>query len=265
MSDFKLSRHRVRISDTQQSLRRPFSAVLLSDLHNMSYGEGNTELLQEIRNETPALILIAGDMVTAGKKAETESAMALMDSLTRSYQVYYANGNHESRLKADPERYGDSYERYADAIKSFGVHLLENTCTEIEAEGARLALWGLELPADYYRKLHREEPAGTQITELLGSPRQGAFNILLAHHPLYCEAYAAWGADLTLSGHLHGGIVRIPFLGGLLSPQFGLFPKYDRGLYRVDGRKLIVTAGLGSHTIPLRVNNPPEIVVIDFT
>lgn len=265
MSDFKITRHRVRISAAQPNLKRSFSAVLLCDLHNVSYGEGNARLLQEIRNENPELILVAGDMVTAGKEAEMDVAMSLMNSLTSSYQVYYANGNHEYRMKIKPERYGDSYERYTNAIKSFGVRLLENARVGIDVEGAKLTIWGLELPAEYFRKGRTDTLTAGQITEMLGDPAEGAFNILLAHNPIYGDAYAAWGADLALSGHLHGGIVRLPFLGGLISPQLHLFPKYDRGLYNVDGRKLIVSAGLGSHTIPLRINNPPEMVVIDFT
>lgn len=265
MSDFKVTRHRVRISDTQPNLKRPFSAVLLCDLHNVSYGEGNSRLLQEIRNENPELILVAGDMLTAGKEPEMDVAMSLMNALTRSYQVYYANGNHEHRMKINPEQYGDSYERYTNAIKSFGVHLLENAHADIDIEGAKLTIWGLELPGEYFRKGRGDALSAGQITELIGSPGPASFNILLAHNPIYGEAYAAWGAELTLSGHLHGGIVRLPFLGGLISPQMRLFPKYDRGLYKVDGRKLIVSAGLGSHTIPLRINNPPEMVVIDFT
>lgn len=265
MSDFKVTRHRVRISDVQPNLRRPFSAVFLSDLHNVSYGEGNSRLLQEIRNENPELVLVAGDMLTAGREPAMDAAMSLMNALTRSCQVYYANGNHEHRMKVNTERYGDSYERYSNAIKSFGVHLLENTGTDLDIEGAKLAVWGLELPGEYFKKGRAERLTQEQVAELLGRPRGDSFNILLAHHPVYCEAYAAWGADLTLSGHLHGGIVRLPLLGGVISPQMRLFPKYDRGLYKVDGRRLIVSAGLGSHTIPLRVNNPPEMIVIDFT
>ena len=87
---------------------------------------------------------------------------------------------------------------------------------------------------------------------------------MLAHHPAYFDAYASWGADLTLSGHLHGGMIRLPFVGGLVSPQMRLFPKYDKGLYTKKGKKLIVSAGLANHTVNIRINNPPELVVIDF-
>ena len=102
-----------------------------------------------------------------------------------------------------------------------------------------------------------------QVTEALGAPKEGCCNVLLAHNPVYFDTYAAWGADLTLSGHLHGGIVRLPLLGGVISPQMKLFPDYTRGCHTKENHRMIVGAGLGSHTIPIRINNPPELVVID--
>jgi hypothetical protein len=264
MAEFKVTRHRVRISNEQRSLRRPFTAVFISDLHNVCYGKANEQLLLEIRNENPELVLIAGDMVTAGKTAQTEAALALLDALTRSYPVYYGNGNHESRMKRNQEKYGDEYQRYADAVRSFGVHLLENTGTQITIQERRFTIWGLELPGEYFGRGRSVTLSPETITSLLGHPDPDSFNILLAHHPAYGDAYAAWGADLTLSGHLHGGIVRLPFVGGVISPQLRLFPKYDKGLYKIGDKRLLVSAGLGSHTIPLRINNPPELIVIDF-
>lgn len=264
MQEFKVTRYRIRTGSGSKMPEQPFSAVLLSDLHNVSYGEGNERLLQEIRNENPEFILAAGDILTAGDVPQMDAAMALMDELTKKYPVYYANGNHEHRMKINTEKYGGSYARYVNAIRSYGVHLLENGCERIEVRKMPIAVWGLELDGKFFRKGKKETLDAGQLRELLGEPDGGAFNILLAHHPVYAEAYADWGADLTLSGHLHGGIVRLPYFGGMISPQLRPFPKYDRGMYDVRGKKLIVSAGLGSHTIPLRINNPPQLIVIDF-
>lgn len=264
MSDFKVTRYRVRTGTETRSLEQPFSAVLLSDLHNVSYGENNSALLQEIRNENPELILVAGDMLTAGSEPQTEAAASLMDELTKRYQVYYANGNHEHRLKENTEKYGDRYERYSNRIKSLGVHLLENGSERVEVNRFPFRIWGLELDRTYFRRGRSTALSPSHIKELLGVPDEACFNILLAHHPAYFDAYASWGADLTLSGHLHGGMIRLPFLGGVVSPQVRLFPKYDRGMYAQGGKKMIVSAGLGDHTVSLRINNPPELVVIDF-
>lgn len=264
MPDFKVTRYKLRTEGFGWSVGSPFSAVFLSDLHNVSYGEQNGELLAEIRNQDPAAVFISGDMLTSGGAFEMDAAMALMDELTKKYPVYYANGNHEQRMKADPDRYGDTYERYSSAIKSFGVHLLEDGCERLELRRLPITVWGYELPMEYYRRGRRMELLPVQMEDTLGKPDKNSLNILLAHNPVYFDTYAAWGADLTLSGHLHGGIVRLPFFGGVVSPQMRLFPRYDKGMFTKDGKTLITSAGLGSHTIKLRINNPPELVVIDF-
>ena len=103
-----------------------------------------------------------------------------------------------------------------------------------------------------------------QIRKILGDPDEGSFNILLTHNPLYAESYSGWGADLTLAGHIHGGIIRIPFAGGLLSPERELFPRYDAGLYQVGGKTLIVNRGLGN-SFGFRAFNRPEISVITLS
>lgn len=264
MADFKVVRYKVRTGETHHGPNRPFSAVFLSDLHNVSYGEKNCRLLSEIRNEKPEVVFVGGDMLTAEAEPQMEAAVELMDELTRKYPVFYGNGNHEHRMKINPARYGDHYEQYTERIRSLGVNLLENTGKTIEVCGLKLRIWGYELPAEYFRRRSRRTLESSQIEETLGKPEEKLFHVLLAHHPAFFEAYAGWGADLTLSGHLHGGIVRLPFLGGVISPQMRIFPKYDRGLYKLDDKKLIVSAGLGSHTIPIRINNPAELVVIDF-
>lgn len=264
MSGFHVTRYKVRIAQEKRKAVRPFSVVFLSDLHNSSYGENNSMLLAEIRNQAPEAVFVSGDMLTGTAEPQMDLALSLLSGLTKKYPVYYANGNHEQRMKAYSEKYGDSYRRYSEAVKSFGVHLLENTCERIELLKMPVTVWGYELPMEYYRRGHRMELAVSQIEAALGKPEDDSFHILLAHNPIYFPAYAGWGADLTLSGHLHGGIVRFPFAGGLISPQMRLFPKYTKGMYTEKGKKLIVSAGLGSHTIHLRVNNPPELVVIDF-
>jgi predicted MPP superfamily phosphohydrolase len=264
MSEFRVTRYTIRLEGRHRRLQKPFTAVFLSDLHGVCYGKDNCVLLQRIQEQNPAVVLVAGDMVTAGKTAELDAALSLMNELTRRYPVYYANGNHEYRLKYNTDFYGTCYAEYADRIRSMGVHLLENSRESVEIEKQPFSIWGLELPGAYFRRGRCTHLEAQTIRELLGEPEPDRFHILLAHHPAYFEAYDDWGADLTLSGHLHGGMVRLPWLGGVISPQFRLFPHYDRGLYTQNGHRLIVSAGLGSHTIPIRINNPPELVAIEF-
>ncbi len=187
-----------------------------------------------------------------------------MGALTKQYPVYYVNGNHEGRLRTKKETFGNAYEDYTSAVRSTGVHLLENSSEELTVQKMKLAVFGYELPDSYYRRGDRRELPVEEIKQVIGRPKKGRFNILLAHNPAYFPTYVKWGADLTLSGHVHGGIVRLPVLGGMVNPQLGLFPRYDYGSYDAHGKKMIVGAGLGSHTIRLRINNPPELVLIDF-
>lgn len=264
MPDFKLTRYRIRMRDGIPGPEQPFSAVLLSDLHNDSYGEANSRLLQAIRTEKPELIFVAGDMFTARPELQMNAALVLMDQLTKEYPVYYVNGNHESREKRYAGDSAETGEGYSDAIRGYGVYLLENSCARVEIQGMPLTIWGLELPLSYYRRFKKLPLTADQVTEFLGRPEEGRCNILLVHQPLYFEAYASWGADLTLAGHLHGGLIRLPYFGGVVSPQLRLFPKYDRGLFTREGHKMIVSAGLGGHSALIRVNNPPELVVLDF-
>ncbi|MCD7834748.1 MAG: metallophosphoesterase [Lachnospiraceae bacterium] len=264
MSDFKITRYRIHVDDRQRGPDKPFTAVFLADLHNCSYGEGNSRLLQEIRNENPAVVLMAGDMITTSKEPQMDAAVALLNELTKKYPVFYVNGNHEDRLRDHTKEYGDQYEKYTETIQSSGVHLLTNASDEIEIHRMRLHIWGLDLPQECYGRLRTGNLTRERIEELLGRPAASGYQLLLAHSPAYFDAYAAWGADLTLSGHLHGGMVRLPGLGGVVSPQLRLFPKYDKGLYTLEDKKMVVSAGLGSHSICLRVNNPPELVVLDF-
>ncbi|MCD8335877.1 MAG: metallophosphoesterase [Lachnospiraceae bacterium] len=264
MPDFKITRYRIRVDEEQWGPDEPFTAVFLADLHNCSYGEGNSRLLQEIRNENPEVVFVAGDMITSSKEVQMDAAIALMNELTKKYPVFYVNGNHEDRLQEDTEKYKDAYEKYAEAIRSCGVHLLINASDQIEIHRMPITVWGLDLPRGHYRRLRTEKLTQERMEELLGRPIAPGYQLLLAHTPAYFDAYAAWGADLTLAGHLHGGMIRLPGLGGVVSPQLRLFPKYDKGLYTLGDKKMVVSAGLGSHSICLRVNNPPELVALDF-
>lgn len=100
------------------------------------------------------------------------------------------------------------------------------------------------------------------LNRVLGNPEKKCFNLLIAHNPDYFDAYADWGADLTVSGHVHGGLMRLPFLGGVISPKLRLFPHYDGGRFEKDGKEMILSRGLGTHTLPIRIFNPGEMVVI---
>lgn len=239
-------------------------AVVLSDLHNCSYGKNNEKLLQAIEKEQPDVILVAGDILVGASDEPTDVAEDFMREVRKIAPVYYGNGNHEQRMKEQPEEYGKTYKVYKKSIVKSGVTLLENETEAITWGDDKVNIRGLEIPLPCYKKLSKEKLSQKQIENRIGKADKESFEILIAHNPVYAEQYAKWGADLILSGHLHGGIVRVPFWRGVISPQIRLFPKYSGGHYEVGQSDLIVSRGLGMHTIPIRLFNEAEVVVLNI-
>lgn len=243
-------------------IRKKLRVILLADLHNKSYGRRNEKLISAIDAAAPDLILSAGDLMTSVPDEPMEVAEAFVEDLAARYPVYYGNGNHEYRIYHEEEKYGQMGAQYRSVLKKSGVRLLENETAELPEFGIRIA--GLDLGQEYYKKFKEDVLSPSGLKAMLGACREDSYTILLAHNPVFFESYAAWGADLTLSGHVHGGVMRLPFLGGVLSTSFRPFPKYDGGLFQIGAKKMIVSRGLGSHTVPIRIFNPAELVIIDL-
>ena len=243
-------------------IRKRFRAVILADLHNKQFGKGNERLLTAIEELKPDGILIAGDMIIADPGKKNKQAIELMEKLAERYPIYYGNGNHEHRLKLYPEEYGDMGEVYEKALKKAGIDRLVNSHVEIEGTG--ITVYGSEIDREYYRRYKTEHMEPDYLAMLLGKPKEEKYNILLAHNPDYFPQYAQWGADVVFSGHVHGGMVRIPGWRGVVSPAVRLFPKYDGGVFKEGKTTMILSRGLGMHTIPIRLFNPGELIVVDF-
>ena len=257
---FVVIRHEIR----DRRISGHYRAVFLSDLHNKQYGRDNARLLQAIEEVQPDAVLIGGDLINGRPGEKLEKTVTLLRSLKEKYPVYYANGNHEHRIKLYPETYGDAAEKYAAALEELGIVPMVNS--HVQLPGAGLVLYGSEIDKYYYQRFTVPEMPRDYLPELLGRPEPSAYTVLLAHNPDFFSSYADWGADLVLSGHVHGGIVRVPIWGkGLLSPNVRFFPKYDGGVYREKNSTMILSRGLGMHTIPFRLFNPGELIVIDFT
>lgn len=235
--------------------------LVLADLHNACFGEDNEGLLQRIREQKPDYILIAGDMIVGKPEQSTDVPARLIEELARDYPIYYAKGNHEKRTSLYPDIYGDLWEEYQKRLEG-KVTWLFNDRIALTRSGDSIWLYGLDIDTKYYKRFRHRRMEASYLTECLGEPEPGEYGILLAHNPDYFREYAGWGADLVLSGHLHGGLIRLPGLGGMLSPMFHLFPRYDRGRYEEQDSIMLLSGGLGSHTFKFRVNNLPEILVI---
>lgn len=244
-------------------IQKPCRAVLVTDLHNKRYGKDNEALLGAIREQQPDFILIAGDVLTAKPGASLEPALQFLRALAGEYPVYYANGNHEHRLKLYPEAYGDMAQRYGKALADMGIEPLVNSHVELPEYG--ITVYGSEIDKFFYKRFKVRKMGEEYLPGILGQASRNHFTVLLAHNPDYFPQYAAWGADLTLSGHIHGGLARVPIWGkGVVSPAWRLFPRYDGGVFQEEGAVMLLSRGLGTHTIPVRIFNPAELWVVEF-
>ena len=255
---FVVRRYEIR----SHKVKRDTRFVLLADLHNKDYGDHNRRVLDAIEAEHPDAILVAGDILDGLAGHSFETAVRLITDLAKDYPVYYGLGNHEYRLKIYPEEYGTMWEEYLPRISVDNVHILDNERMTIPDAGIDIA--GVSLEKYYYRRIAQTVMTDEVIDGYVGKASEEAFQILIAHNPEYFKNYTAWGADLTVSGHIHGGIIRLPFIGGLIAPRLFSFPRYSGGEYDDNGRRMIVSCGMGTHTIHVRVFNPAELSVIDI-
>lgn len=247
---------------TDKRIRRTYRAIVLADLHNKKYGKNNERLLQAIREQKPDAIFIAGDMLTAKPGETLDAALSFLGELAKDYPVYYGNGNHEHRLKLYPQKYDSMAKDYEKGLRKIGISRLVNDHVELPEAG--ITIYGAEIDRFYYTRFRTQFMPEEYLPGILGEPETGKYCVLLAHNPDYFPAYARWGADLVLSGHVHGGMVRIPFWRGVVSPAVRLFPKYDGGLFREGKSTMLLSRGLGMHTIPIRLFNPGEVLVVDL-
>jgi len=248
---------------SDQRIKKDCKIVVLADLHNKRSGRENELLISAVRNADPDMILIAGDMLTAKPGRKFDTPIRLLGELVKDYPVYYANGNHEHRLRLYPDIYGDMAERYEGELEKLGIRPLVNEHVDIPEYG--IIVYGSQIDKMYYSRFAASPMSADYLNRILGRADRLSYSILLAHNPEYFAQYADWGADLTLSGHVHGGVVRVPLWGkGVISPRLRFFPRYDGGRFEENGRVMLVSRGLGMHTIPFRLFNPAELLVLDL-
>ncbi len=249
-------------SDKLHDLQNERKIIFLSDLHNNRYGKDNEKLLNVIKKQEPDLIVIGGDMLVGKVNLSSKVAENFVSKLTEICPVYYANGNHEQRMKVYPETYGTMFQEYKDILEKNGVAFVENEYIDLNWDGCQVKIHGLEIPVGFYKKFRKQTLPVDVVRDQIGEAEADCYNILLAHNPTYTKTYLEWGADLVLSGHFHGGVVRIPKLGGIITPQWHMFPKYSGELTKENEKYVVVSKGLGTHTLKIRFLNPAEVVVL---
>lgn len=245
---------------TSDKITKEVTFAFLSDLHDKKYGEDNCKLLKAIDDIKPDALLVGGDMIVARPDRPNLKAKAFMNALAEKYVVYHGMGNHEYRSDLYREDYGKMYDEYSEPLIKRGVSFLRNEAVVLEEYNVEIR--GVEIDRKYYKRFTVRDMSDGYMEEILGANDGSRYEILLAHNPDYFKQYAGYGADLTLAGHVHGGIIRMPILGGIASPAVRFFPKYNGGLYRQGDANMIVSCGLGTHTLPMRIFNPAELTVI---
>lgn len=249
-----------------EKIKDGIDLAVLADLHNKQYGTENEKLLKALDEANPHVVMVAGDMLTAKPGKGYEKAASFMEKVAEKYPVYYGLGNHEYRMKIYPEQYGTEFAEYVDCLETAGIQVLDNESALIQVKREQrltnIRVSGVSIERFYYKRFRKLYMSSEYLDGLIGKADEESYQILLAHNPEYFETYADWGADLTLSGHVHGGIMRLPVLGGVVSPKLVLFPKYDGGHFLRKGAHMVLSRGLGMHTIPIRIFNPAELVLI---
>lgn len=227
----------------------------VSDLHNAEMGKDNEKLLTMLQNAQPDIIVITGDLIDS---RDTDLAVALRfaEQAIKIAPCYYVTGNHEARI---PE-----YPKLKEGLTELGVFVLEDARLEIEQSGETIVLLGVDDPS--FEVDYLSGDAHTRMKDKLDAlmNEEDGYTILLSHRPELFEIYADHGVNLVLSGHAHGGQFRLPFAGGLVAPNQGLFPEYDAGQYMDHNTCMIVSRGVGNSIIPIRFNNRPEVVLIEL-
>ncbi|SCP99629.1 metallophosphoesterase [Anaerobium acetethylicum] len=224
-----------------------YRIVQISDLHNAEFGKNNKNLITKIAELSPDLIVVTGDLVDSNHM-DIDVAVNFIEDISGICPIYYVMGNHEHWL-SDADRQ-DLFE----GIKNTDTTVLDNEGTTINAGKASFELIGLD-----------DKSLGDDtLKNLMNGCSNDDLTIVLAHEPQYINNFSAAKADIVLSGHAHGGQFILPFVGAVVAPGQGFFPKYTSGAYQMKDTTMYVSRGLGNSVIPVRLFNDPEVVCIDL-
>lgn len=245
-----------------EDLESPLRLVLISDLHGKSFGKDNARLIAKIQEQTPDAIFLDGDMIDSrAASPDVQELLRLIESLCEIAPVFFSMGNHE-------QVYLKTNATLLDRVAQTGAVVVNDSYVDVTVAGQPLRIGGTMGHGFAFGRTEEEFTSSPEYVFLKAFENTELPKICLAHMPdtfIFNGAYTLWDVDLVLSGHTHGGLVRLPFIGGLYAPMQGLFPEYDRGHFRLGTHmQMVITSGLAGHGLLPRVNNPPEIAVIDL-
>lgn len=232
-----------------------FRIAHVSDLHNTELGKDNKKLLEMLRNAQPDIIAITGDLIDS-RNTDVDVALHFVQEAVKIAPCFYVTGNHEARIS--------EFAEFKTELENSGVTVLEDERFEIGQSGETFVLLGVDDPSFQTDYLFGDSETVMQskLTKLIKA--DDSYTVLLSHRPELFETYVNSGVNLVLSGHAHGGQFRLPFIGGIIAPNQGFFPEYDAGLYTSNSTCMAVSRGIGNSLFPFRLNNRPEIILIEL-
>ena len=223
----------------------------ISDFHNAEFGEKNSKIIDILKNQNPDIIAVTGDLVDSNH-TNIDIAVSFMKQAVKIAPCFYVTGNHEA--------WTEQYDELESKLIECGVNILHDTYFYLEKNGTKIKLVGIDDPS--FTKGYELTEESIIETKLKEFELEDSYTILLSHRPEYFKTYVNSNIDLVLTGHAHGGQFRLPFIGGLVAPNQGLFPKYDSGLFTENNTNMVVSRGIGNSIIPVRINNRPEVIII---
>lgn len=225
-----------------------FTIAHISDFHNTDIGD---KVLDKLDDTNVDIIVITGDIIDS-RNTQPEIALEFVEELVKKAPCYYVSGNHEGRI--------DVYPAFKEDMKALGVYVLEDERVEVKKDNDVISLIGVDDPSFQTDYLFGDDV--TVMSTKLDQLKNEQYTILLSHRPELFDVYVEYEMDVVFSGHAHGGQFRLPFIGGLVAPNQGLFPEYDAGLFVKNNTHMIVSKGIGNSIIPMRFNNRPEVIVV---
>ena len=238
-----------------------YKILQISDLQSKSFGRGQEKLIECIRSQEPDIIVLTGDLVDY-KDKELESTKIFLEGIRKIAPIYFITGNHEEA--------SEDSAILMELLEEYGIIVLDGESIILKRGEGEILLSGISDMKQFYGQYSRPGATFRETLQALSGDgeigkKEGTYRILLSHRPELIDNYAEAKFDLVFSGHAHGGQVRLPFIGGLIAPGQGFFPKYTEGIYVTNKTSMVVSRGLGSSSIPQRLFNHPEIVVVTLS
>ena len=231
-----------------------FRIAHISDFHNTKSKRLKDTLLQYLNETEPDMVVITGDLIDS-RRTDIDVSLRFAEQAVKIAPCYYVTGNHESRI--------DDLDTLKSGLEALGVKVLDNKRLILQKGNDEITLIGVSDPKFMTRKIEEEDEIMRQcLTQL--SEEADTYRILLSHRPELFEIYKQAEINLVFSGHAHGGQFRLPVLGGLIAPNQGFFPKYDAGVFTEDETSMVVSRGIGNSIVPVRINNRPEVVMVEL-